>query len=73
VPRGVTPNRLARHPPPRPRQRRLASQLIPAELAKGFGFLQSKPASALSPVLVTPDELGDRWKNGKLHGRSKWI
>lgn len=42
--------------------------LIPAELAKGFGFLQSKPASALSPVLVTPDELGDRWKDGKLHG-----
>ena len=42
--------------------------LIPAELGKGFGFLQSKPASALSPVLVTPDELGDRWKDGKLHG-----
>jgi fumarylacetoacetate (FAA) hydrolase len=42
--------------------------LIPAELAKGFGFLQSKPASALSPVMVTPDELGGRWKDGKLHG-----
>lgn len=42
--------------------------LIPAELAKGFGFVQSKPASALSPVFVTPDELGDRWKDGKLHG-----
>jgi fumarylacetoacetate (FAA) hydrolase len=42
--------------------------LIPAELAKGFGFVQSKPASALSPVFVTPDELGDRWKGGKLHG-----
>ena len=42
--------------------------LIPAELAKGFGFLQSKPASALSPVLVTPDELGERWKDGKLIG-----
>lgn len=42
--------------------------LIPAELAKGFGFLQSKPASALSSVLVTPDELGERWKDGKLHG-----
>ena len=42
--------------------------LIPAELAKGFGFLQSKPASALSPVLVTPDELGERWKAGKLLG-----
>ena len=45
--------------------------LIPAELAKGFGFLQSKPASALSPVFVTPDELGDRWKDGKLHGALK--
>lgn len=42
--------------------------LIPAELAKGFGFVQSKPASALSPVLVTPDALGDRWRDGKLHG-----
>jgi fumarylacetoacetate (FAA) hydrolase len=42
--------------------------LIPAELGKGFGFLQSKPASALSPVLVTPDELGERWQEGKLHG-----
>jgi fumarylacetoacetate (FAA) hydrolase len=42
--------------------------LIPAELAKGFGFLQSKPASALSPVLVTPDSLGDVWRDGKLHG-----
>ena len=42
--------------------------LIPAELAKGFGFLQSKPASALSPVFVTPDELGERWRDGKLHG-----
>jgi len=42
--------------------------LIPAELAKGFGFVQSKPASALSPVLVTPEALGERWKDGKLHG-----
>lgn len=42
--------------------------LIPAELAKGFGFVQSKPASALSPVLVTPDALGDRWRDAKLHG-----
>ncbi len=41
--------------------------LIPAELKKGFGFLQSKPRSALSPVFVTPDELGDAWKEGKLH------
>ena len=42
--------------------------LIPGELAKGFGFYQSKPASALSPVFVTPDALGDRWRDGKLHG-----
>ena len=42
--------------------------LIPGELAKGFGFVQSKPASALSPVFVTPDALGERWKDGKLHG-----
>jgi fumarylacetoacetate (FAA) hydrolase len=41
--------------------------LIPGELAKGFGFFQSKPASTLSPVLVTPDELGADWKDGKLH------
>ena len=42
--------------------------LIPAELSKGFGFVQSKPASALSPVFVTPDALGDRWTDGKLSG-----
>jgi len=41
--------------------------LIPGELAKGFGFLQSKPASAFSPVAVTPDELGHAWRGGKLH------
>lgn len=41
--------------------------LIPAELAKGFGFLQSKPRSALSPVLATPDELGEAWAGDKLH------
>ncbi|MGN6621374.1 fumarylacetoacetate hydrolase family protein [Sphingomonas oligoaromativorans] len=41
--------------------------LIPNELAKGFGFFQSKPSSALSPVAVTPDALGDAWKDGKLH------
>ncbi len=41
--------------------------LIPAELAKGFGFLQSKPRSALSPVFVTPDELGTDWRGNKLH------
>ena len=41
--------------------------LIPGELAKGFGFLQSKPASAFSPVAVTPDELGDDWRDGRVH------
>lgn len=41
--------------------------LIPAELGKGFGFFQSKPSSAFSPVAVTPDELGDAWKDGKVH------
>ena len=41
--------------------------LIPPELAKGFGFLHSKPRSALSPVLVTPDELGDAWRDSTLH------
>ncbi len=41
--------------------------LIPGELAKGFGFFQSKPASAFSPVAVTPDELGDAWQDAKVH------
>lgn len=40
--------------------------LIPAELAKGFGFYQSKPATAFSPCAVTPDELGDAWDGGKI-------
>ena len=42
--------------------------LIPGELAKGFGFLQSKGATTFSPVALTPDELGDAWKDGMLHG-----
>ncbi|MDM7852290.1 fumarylacetoacetate hydrolase family protein [Pseudochrobactrum kiredjianiae] len=42
-------------------------ELIPSELAKGFGFFQSKPASAFSPVAVTPDELGEAWERGKVH------
>ena len=41
--------------------------LIPGELGKGFGFFQSKPASAFSPVAITPDELGDAWKNSVIH------
>ncbi len=48
--------------------------LIPAELAKGAGFLQSTPATGFSPVAVTPDELGDAWRGGKVHLplRSTW-
>jgi fumarylacetoacetate (FAA) hydrolase len=42
-------------------------KLIPDELAKGFGFVQSKPATAFSPVAVTPDELGDAWVKGRVH------
>ncbi|MBY4731603.1 fumarylacetoacetate hydrolase family protein [Cupriavidus pauculus] len=41
--------------------------LIPAELGKGFGFFQSKPATAFSPVAVTPDELGEAWRDRKVH------
>lgn len=41
--------------------------LIPAELAKGFGFFQSKPATAFAPLAVTPDELGEHWREGCLH------
>jgi fumarylacetoacetate (FAA) hydrolase len=41
--------------------------LIPGELAKGFGFYQSKPATAFSPVAVTPDELGEAWRDSKVH------
>jgi len=48
--------------------------LIPDELAKGFGFVQAKPATSFSPVAVTPDELDDAWKGGKVHLplRSTW-
>jgi fumarylacetoacetate (FAA) hydrolase len=41
--------------------------LIPAELAKGFGFFQSKPATAFSPVAVTLDEIGEAWQDGRVH------
>ncbi|MGH8281079.1 MAG: fumarylacetoacetate hydrolase family protein, partial [Gammaproteobacteria bacterium] len=68
VPAGVTPAEAAKHI-------KLVllindvslRNLIPNELGKGFGFLQSKPRSALSPIAVTPDELGDAWKDGKVH------
>ena len=42
--------------------------LIPDEVAKGFGFFHSKPSSAFAPVAVTPDELGDDWRGGRVHG-----
>jgi fumarylacetoacetate (FAA) hydrolase len=45
--------------------------LIPEELAKGFGFFQGKPASAFSPFALTPDELGDAWRDGRVHLRLK--
>jgi len=68
VPMGTTPDQAVSH------IRLLAlvndvslRNLIPEELAKGFGFFQSKPASAFSPVAVTPDELGDAWQDGKVH------
>ena len=41
--------------------------LIPNELKKGFGFFQGKPSSAFAPIALTPDELGDRWREGRLH------
>ncbi|HEY0063445.1 MAG TPA: fumarylacetoacetate hydrolase family protein [Telluria sp.] len=75
VPMGCTPDQAAQHI----RLLMLVNDvslrnLIAPELAKGFGFLQSKPASSFSPVAVTPDELGDSWKDGKVHLplRSTW-
>jgi len=48
--------------------------LVPGELAKGFGFVQSKPATAFGPVAVTPDELGGAWRGGRVHLplQSRW-
>ncbi|MFP2957952.1 fumarylacetoacetate hydrolase family protein [Myxococcus sp. 1LA] len=47
--------------------------LIPNELAKGFGFFQSKPATAFSPFAVTPDELGEAWRDGRIHLRLRSV
>ncbi len=47
--------------------------LIPSELAKGFGFFVSKPATAFSPFVVTPDELGGAWRGGRLHRRLRSV
>ncbi|WP_300614619.1 fumarylacetoacetate hydrolase family protein [Dokdonella sp.] len=68
VPMGVTPADAAKHIQLVGLVNDVSLRgLIPGELAKGFGFLQSKPRSALSPVFVTPDELGDAWQGEKLH------
>jgi fumarylacetoacetate (FAA) hydrolase len=68
VPMGATADEALRHV----RLLMLANDvslrnLIPAELAKGFGFFQAKPASSFSPVAVTTDELGEAWRDGKVH------
>lgn len=47
--------------------------LVPGELAKGFGFFQSKPATAFSPFAITPDELGSAWRDGRVHLRLRSI
>ena len=68
VPMAVTPQQAARHIQLIGLVNDVSLRnLIPNELAKGFGFLQSKPRSALSPVFVTPDELGDAWRDNKVH------
>ena len=68
VPHGVTPDQAAAHIQLVGLVNDVSLRnLIPNELAKGFGFLQSKPRSALSPVFVTPDELGAVWKDNKVH------
>jgi fumarylacetoacetate (FAA) hydrolase len=68
VPMGVTPDQAARHVVLLALVNDVSLRnLIPGELAKGFGFFQSKPATAFSPVAVTPDELGDAWDGRKVH------
>lgn len=68
VPMGATPQQAAQHIQLIGLVNDVSLRnLIPNELAKGFGFLQSKPRSALSPVFVTPDELGDTWHENRVH------
>ncbi|MDQ0315955.1 fumarylacetoacetate hydrolase family protein [Amorphus orientalis] len=68
VPMGVTPDEAANHIKLLMLVNDVSLRgLIPAELGKGFGFFQSKPSSAFSPVAITPEELGDAWKDGKVH------
>jgi fumarylacetoacetate (FAA) hydrolase len=68
VPMGVTPQQAAGHIKLIMLVNDVSLRnLIPAELAKGFGFYQSKPATTFSPVAVTPDELEDAWVDGRVH------
>lgn len=68
VPMGITPQGAANHIKLLMLVNDVSLRgLIPAELAKGFGFFQSKPATAFSPVAVTPDELGEAWRDEKVH------
>jgi len=68
VPMGVTPAEAAQHIQLLMLVNDVSLRnLIPGELAKGFGFYQSKPSSSFSPLAITPDELGDCWKDGKVH------
>lgn len=68
VPMGVSPSEAAKHIKLIMLVNDVSLRnLIPAELAKGFGFFQSKPSSSFSPFIVTPDTLGDHWKDGKVH------
>lgn len=68
VPMGVTPEQAAGHIKLLMLVNDVSLRnLIPGELAKGFGFFQGKPASAFSPVAVTPDELGDAWDGARVH------
>lgn len=68
VPMGITPEDAAKHIKLIMLVNDVSLRyLAMPELTKGFGFLQAKPASAFSPVAVTPEELGDAWKDGKVH------
>ncbi len=68
VPMGTTPDEAAEHIKLLMLVNDVSLRgLIPGELAKGFGFFQSKPATAFSPVCVTPDELGDAWQGNVIH------
>ena len=68
VPMGITPTRASSHIKLVMLVNDVSLRnLIPAELGKGFGFFQSKPSTAFSPVAVTPDELGDAWQDSVLH------